>query len=206
MLVTSLFVTQLPVQRTELQTSRSGETVQQPNDTETQENENGLLARLEANRTVAGQSTDEATGPNQLTPEEQEVVDDLQDRDQEVRQHERAHATVGGSYAGQPSYTTVTGPDGRQYAVAGEVQIDTSEVSGDPQATIRKMDVIIRAALAPADPSAQDRQVAATARSIRQQAQAELRNQSQQTLLNAQEESIGGNALEDLVAQVTEAN
>lgn len=55
------------------------------------------------------------------------------------------------------------GPDGRRYATEGEVQIDTSEASGDPEATITKMRQIRSAALAPAEPSSKDRQVAVEA-------------------------------------------
>jgi hypothetical protein len=49
-----------------------------------------------------------------------------------------------------------TGPDGKQYAVGGEVPIDLSPVSGNPQATVQKAETIQRAALAPADPSGPD--------------------------------------------------
>lgn len=109
------------------------------------------------------------------TPEEQEQVRRLKARDAEVRAHEQAHKAAAGSLAvGGPSYEFQRGPDGRQYAVGGEVQIDTSAVSGDPEATIRKMSQVIAAALAPAEPSGQDRAVAAAAAATRAQAQAEL--------------------------------
>jgi hypothetical protein len=91
-----------------------------------------------------------------------------------VRAHEQAHAAVGGSYAGAPSYTYVRGPDGQRYAVAGEVSIDTSAVAGDPQATLSKMEIVVRAALAPAEPSAQDLRVAAQAQAQMVQARVEL--------------------------------
>jgi hypothetical protein len=48
-------------------------------------------------------------------------------------------------------------PDGCDYALGGEVAIDTSAIAGDPEATLRKMEQIRRAALAPANPSGQDR-------------------------------------------------
>lgn len=109
-----------------------------------------------------------------LTPEEEVQVDKLKERDREVRTHEQAHATVGGQYAGAPSYDYETGPDNQQYAVAGEVKIDTAPVAGDPAATIAKMDVVIKAAMAPAEPSSADRAVAAQAAQKRTEAQAEL--------------------------------
>ncbi len=116
--------------------------------------------------------------PGDLTPEEEEQVRKLKERDAEVRRHEEAHARVGGQYAGSPSYTFQTGPDGQKYAVGGEVPIDISPVAGDPKATVTKMDVVKRAALAPAEPSAQDRRVAAQADQQKLQAQAQVSAQA----------------------------
>jgi hypothetical protein len=113
--------------------------------------------------------------PSQLSPEVERQVAELQRTDQEVRAHEQAHAAAGGQYAGQPSYTYETGPDGREYAVAGEVSIDTSPVADDPEATIAKMEQVKTAATAPVEPSAQDRRVAVAAEAERIQAAAELR-------------------------------
>ncbi len=108
-----------------------------------------------------------------LSKEEQKQVDELKKRDQEVRNHEEAHQRVGGQYASAPSYEYQQGPDGKNYAVGGQVQIDTAPVEGDPDATIAKMEIVKRAALAPAEPSGQDRAVAAQADATAQQAQAE---------------------------------
>ncbi len=109
-----------------------------------------------------------------LTPDEQEVVNELKARDREVRNHEQAHARVGGQYASSPTYSYQTGPDGRQYAIGGAVQIDVSPIEGDPAATIDKMETVKAAALAPAEPSAADRQVASLADALRVQAVADL--------------------------------
>jgi len=109
-----------------------------------------------------------------LSEEEVEKVDELKSRDQEVRVHEQAHAAVGGQHAGSPSYEYERGPDGKSYAVGGEVQIDVSPVNGDPQATIQKMQVVRRAAMAPAQPSSADRAIAAEATNKATQARAEL--------------------------------
>ena len=73
--------------------------------------------------------------------------------------------------------------------MAGEVKIDTSEIPGDPQATLLKAQIIRRAALAPATPSAQDRQVAAQATAMAQQARIELAVENRQQDAS----SIGGN-------------
>ncbi len=62
-----------------------------------------------------------------------------------------------------------------------------SEVANDPQATIAKMQQVQRAALAPAEPSAQDRQVAARAQQKMAAAQQEL-NHSQVSGLLASDE------------------
>ncbi|WAJ70016.1 putative metalloprotease CJM1_0395 family protein [Catenovulum adriaticum] len=114
---------------------------------------------------------------DKITPEQQQEdqeLDDLKQRDQEVRIHEQAHANTGGQYAGSPQYEFERGPDGKNYAVEGEVKIDVSPVSGDPQATIEKMDQVKRAALAPAEPSSADRKVANEAAQTAQEARAEL--------------------------------
>ncbi|MGM0416936.1 MAG: putative metalloprotease CJM1_0395 family protein [Thermodesulfobacteriota bacterium] len=110
-----------------------------------------------------------------IPPEEQQEVQELKQRDQVVRTHEAAHAAVGGQYAGAPTLEYETGPDGKRYAVSGEVNIDLSEVKGDPQETIDKMEQVQAAALAPAQPSAQDRRVASRASQIAAQARMDLR-------------------------------
>ncbi|MBL4900009.1 MAG: hypothetical protein JKX76_10285 [Colwellia sp.] len=106
--------------------------------------------------------------------QQERVINELQRRDKEVRSHELAHAAVGGSFTGAPNYSFETGPDGQRYAVGGEVSVDLSVVAGNPTATIAKMQKVHAAALAPANPSAQDTQVAANAIQIILQAQSEL--------------------------------
>lgn len=134
----------------------------------------GPATPANAGATAAGAEAAEEEGIDGLNEEEREQVAELQQRDAEVRRHEAAHAAAGGQYAGSPTFTYQTGPDGKRYAVGGEVSIDTAPVKGDPEATIRKAQQIRAAANAPADPSSQDRRVAAQADSLRQQAQAEL--------------------------------
>ncbi len=116
-----------------------------------------------------------ANGANQeLDFDQLRQVEKLKSVDSEVRAHEQAHAAVGGSFAGAPSLSFTTGPDGKRYAISGEVSIDTSAVSGDPAATIRKLEQVQRAALAPANPSSQDVKVASQASSSVNLARAEL--------------------------------
>lgn len=109
---------------------------------------------------------------------EQKQLAELKARDAEVRAHEAAHAAVGGQLAGSPSYTFERGPDGQQYAIGGEVQINLSEVPGDPRATIARMQQVKAAALAPAEPSGADRSIAAEASRRISTAQAELLKQN----------------------------
>lgn len=121
-------------------------------------------------------------GKSELSEEEKRQVEELEKRDREVRRHESAHKAAAGQFAkGGPQLEFSRGPDGKQYATNGEVQIDTSEIPGDPQATIRKMQQIRQAATAPADPSAQDRRVAAQAARIEASAKTELREQGGDT-------------------------
>lgn len=138
--------------------------------------------------------------PTELTEEEQDSVDELKARDTEVRRHEQAHAAVGGQYAGSPSYEYTQGPDGNRYATGGEVSIDASPVPDDPQATILKMQIVKAAALAPGEPSSQDRRIAAVADQRRAQAQAELSRQSIEEL-TGQGEDGGGAAGPDAAGE-----
>lgn len=125
------------------------------------------------------ESATQQTGPKsdlELSEEERKLLTELRARDAEVRAHEQAHLAAAGPYAnGAPTFEFQTGPDGRQYAVGGEVSIDSSPVAGDPEATVRKAQTIKRAALAPSDPSAQDRQVAAQAAQLEAQARQEVK-------------------------------
>jgi len=119
-------------------------------------------------------SAEPKDSPEKNQEEQKAVIAELVARDREVRSHEQAHAAAGGQYAGSPTYSFVRGPDGLNYAVGGEVSIDTSPVSGDPEATLRKAQVIRAAASAPAEPSPQDRRVAAQAANLEADARAEL--------------------------------
>ncbi|QXD16839.1 hypothetical protein GQ464_007845 [Rhodocaloribacter litoris] len=111
----------------------------------------------------------------ELTPAEEEQLRRLKKRDAEVRQHEQAHLLAAGPYAqGPPRYTYQVGPDGKRYAIGGSVKIDTRPVPGDPEATIRKAQVIRRAALAPKDPSPADRRIAHEAGRMEMKARQEL--------------------------------
>lgn len=138
-----------------------------PEDAEQTSASSGETAEEKAART-------EASRQKQQMAADQVVIDQLKARDREVRVHEAAHASVGGQYAGSASFEYSRGPDGKNYATGGEVGISTGAVSGDPQATLEKARTIRAAALAPAQPSAQDRRVAAEAVQMEAQAMADL--------------------------------
>ena len=151
------------------------------NQTSQNSRETGQLAptTLPDNRFV--EATGEDGQRKQQDPKQQEQqqrqeqqVQDLVERDKEVRTHEQAHQSAGGEYASSPTYQFTQGPDGKRYATGGEVQIDTSVVPGDPAATIAKMQQIRAAALAPAEPSAQDLAVARSAAASEAKARKEL--------------------------------
>ncbi|MBA3010440.1 MAG: SprA-related family protein [Proteobacteria bacterium] len=121
---------------------------------------------------------------NQLTQAELQLVSELKQIDSEVRGHEMAHITAGGSLiTSGASFTYKRGPDGQKYAVAGEVGIDTAPVPGDPQATLEKMRQVKSSAMAPASPSSQDLKVASRATTMASKALSEL------TILRAKEQA-----------------
>ncbi|MFK7845883.1 MAG: putative metalloprotease CJM1_0395 family protein [Rhodothermales bacterium] len=113
-------------------------------------------------------------GGKEFTPEEEKEIEELEKRDAEVKRHEQAHFQAGGKYANSPKYEYQSGPDGKRYAVGGSVDIDMSEVPNDPQATLDKARVVKRAALAPEDPSVQDRKVARQADQMAAEAQRQI--------------------------------
>lgn len=122
----------------------------------------------------------------QLTKEQLAEVAKLAATDRAVRSHEQAHLAAAGPYSTSgASYTFAAGPDGQRYAVAGEVALDVSPDPSDPEKTIRKARVIEAAANAPADPSIQDRAVAAMAAQMQATAQQELAIQQRELVAAA---------------------
>lgn len=148
------------------------------------------VLRDEAASPARGEAEEEKASPREAQQQRQEQLEiaELASRDREVRAHEQAHAAVGGAYAGAPTYTFTRGPDGKRYAIGGEVSIDSSPIPNDPEATLRKMELVQRAALAPAEPSAQDRRVAAQAAAQATQARGELAQLRREEATSAAEE------------------
>lgn len=140
----------------------------------------GINGDARQSKTAASGSSAKPSSPSstvELSPQAQKIVAELAARDREVRAHEAAHIAAGGGLAGGASYSYQTGPDGRRYAVGGEVSIDTSS-TGNPEEDIVRAAAIRRAALAPAEPSGQDRSVAASATQMEIEARAALAAQS----------------------------
>lgn len=152
-----------------------------PGDNPSQDAEQARVASSTKANVVDEQQARKQQSQQEQREAEQKVIEKLSARDREVRAHEQAHAAVGGQYAGSPTYTYQRGPDGVSYAVGGEVSIDTSPVPNDPEATLRKAEQIARAASAPAEPSGQDRAVAAQAAKMAQEARIEINRQVGET-------------------------
>lgn len=123
-------------------------------------------------------------------------IQKLQSRDREVRAHEAAHVAAGGQHVTSgASFTYQRGPDGRLYAVGGEVSISTSAVPSDPQATLAKAEIVRRAALAPAEPSSQDLRVASDATRMASRARVDIAIQQrelQQMQVEAGKQKVSG--------------
>ncbi|MGE4397353.1 MAG: putative metalloprotease CJM1_0395 family protein [Sulfurimonas sp.] len=124
----------------------------------------------------------EDSSTEKLSEDEKRLVQDLRSRDAEVRTHEAAHQAAGGGMTGAASYTYQQGPDGRMYAIGGEVSISIPSGS-TPQESMRNAQQAIAAAIAPADPSGQDFAVASSAMVMLMKAQQQLLKESQESML-----------------------
>ncbi|MCP4020279.1 MAG: SprA-related family protein [Desulfobacteraceae bacterium] len=144
-----------------------------PNNTNNNSNpsEDGNQSSAQKEKPDAAQSNIDP----QFTESELRLINELKLTDAEVKRHEMAHVAAGGRYiTSGANFSYRRGPDGKSYAVGGEVGIDTAPVPGDPSATIQKMRQIKSAALAPASPSAQDLKIASQASAMATQALSEL--------------------------------
>ena len=136
-----------------------------------------------------------------LTDAELAVVSELKSIDSKVRLHEQAHlAQAGGLAMSGANFTYQTGPDNRRYAVGGEVQINAGP-GRTPEETLRKAQIIRAAALAPAQPSSQDRAVAASAGQMEQEARAEIAQRAATAKKLAQSYGSTDSPVSRLIAQ-----
>jgi hypothetical protein len=129
-------------------------------------------------------------GPDKLTADQQLMLEELRQRDRDVRAHEAAHQAAGGSLTSGASFSYQTGPDGRAYAIGGEVGISLS-TGRTPDETIAIARQIRAAALAPADPSGQDLRVASEAAALELQATMQKQQLAVQQQKNSATEARG---------------
>jgi len=135
------------------------------------------------------QEASKSTNSQELSQDEKRLVKDLASRDTEVKAHEAAHQGAGGGLTGAASYTYQQGPDGKMYAIGGEVSISTPSGS-TPEEKLKNARTLAAAALAAGNPSPQDFSVASSARTMEMQALQEIakksqEEQGQQTYANA---------------------
>lgn len=92
----------------------------------------------------------------------------IKQRYNEIYAHELAHKNAAGSLAG----SIVIERDSNGVPVGGHVSIQMPTLDPEnPEKTIQHADVVIKSALAPSDPSAQDYKVASQAKSIKAKAE-----------------------------------
>ena len=118
---------------------------------------------------------------NELSEDEERLVIDLQARDSEVRTHEAAHQAAGGGMTGAATFTYQQGPDGKMYAIGGEVSI-SMKTGSTPEETIANARQIITSAMAAGNPSPQDHAVAASAKVMEMKAIQQLAREEQEKL------------------------
>jgi hypothetical protein len=135
------------------------------------------------------ESNDSGPAAQELSEQDKKEVQRLQQRDAEVVAHENAHkAAAGGLSNGAIHFDTEKGPDGRNYRTGGHVNINTSK-GKTPEETLQRAASIKRAALAPAEPSGQDRSVANKASQMESEARQELAEQRVQEASERAEEA-----------------
>ena len=102
----------------------------------------------------------------------------IDQRYKEIYDHEKAHKNAAGSLGG----SIVIEKDGQGIPVGGHVDIKMPVLDKEnPQRTIQHADTVIKAAMAPNEPSGQDYRVAAKAKTIKNKAK-NMQNQSGQKL------------------------
>jgi hypothetical protein len=141
------------------------------------------LSRVNSSKEIQSADNVSKNSLESLNKQELAQLRALKERDVEVHTHEQAHLAAAGQYSrGSASFTYQKGPDGLTYAVEGEVEIDMTQEKA-PEDTIKKMQTIKRAALAPTSPSAADRSIASKASAIEAEARHEEALQIQEELL-----------------------
>jgi len=128
------------------------------------------LSKKREKETQKAEEIQKKSQPNELSKDEERLVKDLASRDSEVKAHEAAHQSAGGGMTGAASYSYQQGPDGKMYAIGGEVSISSPKGS-TPEETIKNARQVVASAMAAGSPSPQDFAVASSARMMEIQAQ-----------------------------------
>ena len=139
-------------------------------------------AKKEELKEVESKKDIKSAASQELSLGEEQLVKDLEARDSEVRAHESAHQAAGGGMTGAASFTYQQGPDGKMYAIGGEVSISMKGGS-TPEETIANARQVATAAMAAGDPSPQDFAVASSARIMEMKAQQQLAKEQQEETL-----------------------
>lgn len=132
-------------------------------------------------QTEQKETQQKSNSSDELSKDELRLVQDLQSRDSEVKAHEAAHQAAGGGMTGAASYTYQQGPDGKMYAIGGEVSI-TMKSGSTPEETIRNARQIAASAMAAGNPSPQDHAVASSARIMEMKAQQQLTKENEEEI------------------------
>ncbi|MDK2958041.1 MAG: hypothetical protein PWP47_85 [Synergistaceae bacterium] len=144
-----------------------------------------------AGRTKRDKTPPDEKGKTNASGEDETTAAKLKNIERDVIAHEAAHRAAGGQYAGPVSYSYATAPDGTRYIVGGEVSISAPE-GKTPEETIRIMEQVKRAALAPGSPSPQDIQVAAAASAAQMRARTEMAKGDASRAYSGTENSVYG--------------
>ena len=97
---------------------------------------------------------------DRLRAAEKAALDELRQRDGQVRQEEKAHAAAAGALAGAISYDYRAGPDGQLYAVSGKVPVSLPRQAATPEQLEAAAAQLAHAANAAVNPSAADMAIA----------------------------------------------
>jgi len=102
---------------------------------------------------------------------------------------------------GAASYTYQQGPDGKMYAIGGEVPI-SMKAGSTPEETIANARQIATAAMAAGNPSPQDFAVASSARVMEMKAQQQVARELQEELLGQETYANEANQTQNNLNQI----
>lgn len=108
-------------------------------------------------------------------PQAESETSQMESRSRRIVEHENRHAAIlrdapDNTADAKPQFVHKQGPDGRKYAVAGEVNTDLKPIPGNPHATEQKAESVYRSALGNADRSQSDYDAARQAMFVAQEA------------------------------------